>query len=43
METPNKSIEALISLSWSLLGQKSPNPTVDRDVKAKYTEIIALS
>lgn len=40
METPNKRIKAQISLSWSLLGLKSPNPTVDKDVNAKYITAI---
>tara|TARA_B110000285_G_scaffold211340_1_gene253949 strand:- start:368 stop:514 length:147 start_codon:yes stop_codon:yes gene_type:complete len=36
IETPKRRIKAHKSLSASLLGLKSPNPTVDRDVKAKY-------
>ena len=34
--TPNTSIHEVISLSASLLGWKSPNPVVDKEVKAKY-------
>ena len=34
--TPKRSINATKTLSKSLLGFKSPNPTVDREVKAKY-------
>ena len=34
--TPNTSITDVINLSASLLGLKSPNPVVDKEVKAKY-------
>jgi len=37
--TPNKSILAPTSLSILLLGYKSPNPTVDSDVNAKYIAV----
>ena len=34
--TPNNNIKAMKIRSKSLFGYKSPNPTVDRDVNAKY-------
>jgi hypothetical protein len=34
-ETPVRRSSAVISLSRSLLGLKSPKPTVDKEVKAK--------
>jgi len=40
--TPKTSIKEVNILSKSLLGLKSPKPTVDRDVKAKYTPIIVV-
>ena len=40
METPNNKINAHMSLSRSLLGLKSPNPTVDKEVNAKYMTAI---
>lgn len=40
MATPNRrSIEPRIR-STSPIGQRSPNPTVDSEVKAKYTILI---
>jgi len=36
MATPKRSIIAMKSLSMSLLGFKSPRPTVEREVKEKY-------
>jgi len=40
--TPLRRINAHISLSMSLRGWKSPKPTVESDVKEKYTTLIAL-
>jgi hypothetical protein len=37
--TPNKRIAATTTLSKSLLGFKSPNPTVERDVNDQYYKI----
>jgi hypothetical protein len=41
-DTPTTRINVPISLSESLLGAKSPKPTVDKVVKAKYMPKIAL-
>ena len=38
--TPKRSIMEHTSLSTLVFGTKSPKPQVDRDVIAKYTEII---
>jgi len=43
IDTPKSSIADPKSLSVSLLGQKSPKPTVDNDVNAKYIEIVTFS
>lgn len=43
VDTPNKRINAPTSRSRSLLGCISPNPTVDKDVKAKYVKEIVFS
>ena len=40
MATPNSSIMEQTSLSTLVLGTKSPKPQVERDVIAKYTEIM---
>ena len=42
METPVRSTIEVKSLSKSLLGLKSPNPTVDREVNAKYIMIMVF-
>lgn len=42
MATPNKSINAPKNLSTFPLGVKSPNPTVERLVNAKYRLMIKL-
>ena len=38
--TPSKSPKAMNTLSVSLLGWKSPKPTVVSDVKAKYSNLV---
>ena len=38
--TPSKSPMAVNTLSVSLLGWKSPKPTVVSDVKAKYSNLV---
>ena len=40
--TPKTSIKEVNILSKSLLGLKSPKPTVDNDVNAKYKAIIVI-
>jgi hypothetical protein len=39
--TPKRSMSEAAILSRSLLGCKSPKPTVDRDEKAKYMAAVA--
>jgi hypothetical protein len=41
--TPNIRTNAQMTLSMSFLGAKSPNPTVDSEVKEKYITIMVLS
>ena len=41
-DTPVRRSSAVKILSKSLLGLKSPKPTVDNDVKAKYTIIMVI-
>lgn len=40
MATPNSSIIEQTSRSTLVLGKKSPNPTVDSEVIAKYTDMM---
>ena len=40
--TPKRSMKAVMNLSMSLLGWKSPRPTVDRDVNPKYVTMRTL-
>jgi len=42
MATPETSINAVKILSKSLLGLKSPKPTVESEVKAKYITIMVV-
>ena len=42
MATPSRRSIAPIRRSTLPRGQKSPKPTVDSDVKAKYTILIAI-
>ena len=41
--TPKRRMNAQMNLSMLLFGLKSPNPTVERDVNAKYTAMIIFS
>jgi len=41
--TPKRRTNAPITLSRSLLGAKSPNPTVESEVKAKYIFLSEIS
>lgn len=43
MATPKKRTKAPTSLSRSLRGLKSPKPTVDKEVKAKYVVMTDIS
>jgi len=43
MATPKRRMNAQNILSKSFLGFKSPNPTVDSEVKAKYITNIVIS
>jgi len=43
MATPKRRMNAQKILSKSFLGLKSPNPTVDSEVKAKYITTTVIS